>query len=123
LRRLAEIATANHAKVAKWLSENETLHTYSETPGEYFMNLIRDLVDDSEDGATTEQLRAKYFDRAVAKGSVYTDILCNPIMIDMYIRTAHLHDFYHHTNLFQPHWIAKHFVGHHGGVSIFLFKI
>ena len=87
------------------------------------MNLIRDLVDDSDDGLNINALRDKYFARALMKGTVYTDILSNIPMIEMYIRTAHLHTFYHHTNLFQPHWVAKHFLGHHGGVRRLFFSI
>ena len=48
-------------KVAKILSRNEVLHRYGETSGEFFANLVRDMVDNLSTGEVFEDVRRRYY--------------------------------------------------------------
>lgn len=107
----------NNSEIAKILSENDTLHRYGESQGEFFTNLIRDMADDLEADATKfEETRKKYHERARQKGHVHTEILGNVPLVEMYWKVWPLHDYFTSTKLFQPHWMKKSFMGKQGAV-------
>ena len=114
---IAAIATEKQGRVAKLLSENEALHRYSETEGEFFTNLIRDMFDESDFSETPpNDLQLKYYHRASRKGNAQGSILANPYLVEMYLLIWPLIDYYIDTKLFQPYWMHKKVIGRQAGV-------
>jgi hypothetical protein len=106
-------------KLAKLLSQNDTLHTYNEQPWEFLANAIRDFVDDL-DKEVFAVAQATLFKKHVKKGSRITAIFSSQPLLRMFVQTWKLSDYYPSTILFKPTWLKNNLLQHSGAVSILI---
>lgn len=114
----------NNGEVGKHLSQNDTLYVYSESPGEYFTNIVRDFHDDAIDAPENEfdHIRQRYFKIVAVQNRHISDIFAEPYVARMYNLLWKFNaDYYVHTKLFQPYAVKKAIFGSHAAVSILLF--
>ena len=113
-----DLALANDAFIAKYLSRNNILYMRGETEDEFFINLIRDLSDELKGADLTEEVHEWYWTKVRNKSSSYGKILaCTPIL-KMLVQLYPLRDYYGYTKMFQPYSLARCVVGVHGAVRV-----
>jgi hypothetical protein len=113
---VADLCVAQNNFVGNLISKNDERHRFGETKGEFFVNLIRDFIQDIGEGEITEEKFRDLWDRARKKQTDYGELVAQRPILKMLMDSWFLQHYFATTILFKPSFLDDQ-IGVHGAVS------
>jgi hypothetical protein len=113
---VADLCIANNNFVGILISKNDERHRFGETKGEFFVNLIRDFIQDVGGGEITDDQFRELWNRAKKKQTDYGELVAQRPILKMLMDSWFMQHYFATTILFKPSFLYDQ-IGVHGAVS------